>query len=87
MFAVAAHFGLTVYQMDVVTAFLNADLDEEIYMSQPPGLPPKLKAHGEEMVLCLHKSIYGLKQAFRQWYHEFGDTEARCIKYPDKFHF
>jgi hypothetical protein len=69
MFAVAAHFGLTIYQMDVVTAFLNADLEEDIYMpSQPPGLPPKLDAHGDEMVLCLHKSIYSLKQASRQWY-------------------
>jgi hypothetical protein len=36
MFAVAAYYGLTIYQMDVVTAFLNAELDEEIYMSQPP---------------------------------------------------
>jgi hypothetical protein len=68
MFALAAHYGLTIYQMDVVTAFLNAELDEEIYMAQPPGLPPKLNANGEEMVLRLHKSIYGLKQASRQWY-------------------
>jgi hypothetical protein len=68
MFALAAHYGLTIYQMYVVTAFLNADLDKEIYMSQPPGLPPKLNARGEEMVLKLHKSIYGLKQASRQWY-------------------
>jgi hypothetical protein len=51
MFALAAHYGLTIYQMDVVTAFLNAELDEEIYMAQPPGLPPKLNAHGDEMVL------------------------------------
>jgi hypothetical protein len=51
MFAIAAHFGLTIYQMDFVTAFLNAELDEEIYMSQPPGLAPKLNVHGEEMDL------------------------------------
>ena len=68
MFAVAAYYGLTIYQMDVVTAFLNAELDEEIYMTQPPSLPPKLNARGEEMVLKLYKSIYGLKQASRQFY-------------------
>jgi hypothetical protein len=68
VFAIAAHFGLTIYQMDVVTAFLNAELNEEIYMSQPPGLSPKLNVHSEEMVLQLRKSIYGLKQASRQWY-------------------
>lgn len=61
MFAIATYYGLTIYQIDVVTAFLNAKLDEEIYMSQPLALPPKLNAHRDEMVLRLHKSIYGLK--------------------------
>jgi hypothetical protein len=50
MFALAAHYGLTIYQMYVVTAFLNADLDEEIYMSQPPGLPPKLHHEKRELL-------------------------------------
>ncbi|TFY59187.1 hypothetical protein EVJ58_g5934 [Rhodofomes roseus] len=50
--------------MDVKTAFLNGDLDEEIYMEQPEGwaVPGK-----ENWVCLLKKAIYGLKQASRQW--------------------
>jgi hypothetical protein len=39
MFAVAVHFGLTIYQIDIVTAFLNAKLEEEIYMSATWSTP------------------------------------------------
>lgn len=64
----AAYYGLTIYQMDVITAFLNGDLKEEIYMTCPPGLPIKLLDNGTPLVLHLRKSLYGLKQASRVWY-------------------
>ena len=57
--------------MDVKTAFLNGDLDENVYMAQPKCVVVKEK---ERMGCCLKKSIYGLKQASRQWYLKFDST-------------
>ena len=57
--------------MDVKTAFLNGDLSETIYMNQPDGF----QKEGEEHLVCqLRKSIYGLKQASRQWYLKFDEV-------------
>jgi hypothetical protein len=57
--------------MDVKTAFLNGNLEEEIYMSQPDGFVEK----GNEGKVCkLNRSIYGLKQASRQWYILFDNA-------------
>ena len=68
LFALASIHDLYVHQMDMKTAFLNGDLNEEIYMEQPEGfvLP------GNEHKVCkLVKSLYGLKQAPKQWHHKF----------------
>ncbi|KAL6325227.1 hypothetical protein AAG906_023072 [Vitis piasezkii] len=57
--AIVAHFDLELHQMDVKTAFLNGDLDEEVYMEQPIGF---VEVGKEDLVCKLNKSIYGLKQ-------------------------
>ena len=60
LIAIAAINNLEIHQMDVKTAFLNGDLEEEIYMEQPEGFV----APGKEKKVCkLVKSLYGLKQA------------------------
>ena len=66
--SLAACHDLEVEQMDVKTAFLHGDLEEELYMEQPEGFI----AQGKEDYVCkLKKSLYGLKQAPRQWYKKF----------------
>ena len=60
--------------MDVKTAFLHGDLDEEIYMAHPEGFE---KPRNKEQLVCkLRKSLDVLKQTPRQWYHKF-DTFMR----------
>ena len=69
--ALVAHYDLELYQMDVKTTFLNGDLEEDVYMAQPKGFV----VEGKERMGCrLRKSIYGFKQASRQWYLKFDKT-------------
>jgi hypothetical protein len=65
LLALAAHSGWEVHHMDVKPAFLNGELDEEVYVRQPPGYGVDGK---EEAVLKLRKALYGLRQAPRAWY-------------------
>ncbi|KAL0533174.1 hypothetical protein IC582_030389 [Cucumis melo] len=63
LISITALNNLLIHQMDVKTAFLNGDLEEEIYMEQPEGFI----VHGQESKVCkLNKSLYGLKQALKQ---------------------
>ena len=65
------HYNLELHQMDVKTTFLNEDLEKNVYMAQPKGFVME----GKERMGCrLKKSIYGLKQASRQWYLKFDQT-------------
>ena len=67
LLAIGAHYDLEIHQMDVKTAFLNGDLEHEIYMCQPEGH----RVEGQEQLVCkLNKSLYGLKQAGRSWYEK-----------------
>ncbi|GJS79876.1 retrovirus-related pol polyprotein from transposon TNT 1-94 [Tanacetum coccineum] len=68
----AASKNITIYQMDVKTAFLNGKLKEEVYVSQPESfIDPDHLTH----VYRLKKALYGLKQAPRAWY----DTLSRFL--------
>ncbi|GJR94306.1 putative ribonuclease H-like domain-containing protein [Tanacetum coccineum] len=62
--AFAAHMNLVVYQMDVKTAFLNDNLQEEVYVSQPDGF---VDLDNPNHMYKLKKALYGLKQAPRAW--------------------
>ena len=68
--AIAAALDLEIAQLDVKTAFLYGDLNEELYMSQLTGFIKK----GEEKLVCrLKRSLYGLKQSSRSWNSKFNE--------------
>jgi hypothetical protein len=66
LIAIAAAEDMELDQMDVVTAFLQASIDEEVYVRQPKGFE-QLGPGGVELVCRLLKSLYGLKQSSRNW--------------------
>ncbi|XP_074337414.1 uncharacterized protein LOC141674602 [Apium graveolens] len=68
LIALASIHNLIIHQMDVKTAFLNGELDEEIYIKQPEGF---VMSGSEHKVCKLKKSLYGLKQAPKDWHQKF----------------
>ena len=81
---------MVIHQMDVVTTFLNAHLDEDVFMKQPPGFE---KSGKKNLVCKLKRSLYGLKQSPRQWNkviddflkkQNFKEIDADCCIYIKK---
>ena len=64
LIALTAQESWKLHHMDVKSAFLNGELEEEVYVKQPPGY---IKEGEEHKVLKLHKALYGLRQAPRAW--------------------
>jgi Reverse transcriptase (RNA-dependent DNA polymerase) len=64
LLSIAAHKGWEVHHMDVKSAFLNGELEEDVYVIQPPDFEIQEEEH---KVLKLHKDLYGLRQAPRAW--------------------
>lgn len=79
MLALAAIKGWSLSHLDINNAFLYGDLKEDIYMSLPPGYKVDWQtvegATSDSTLVCkLKKSLYGLKQASRQWYLKFSEV-------------
>lgn len=74
LLSLVAIFGWSLTQLDISNAFLNGDLDEEIYMKLPLGYSSKQGDLPPNAVCKLEKSRYGLKQASRQWFLKFQST-------------
>lgn len=63
--SLAAQHSWPIYQLDVKSAFLHGELEEQVFIDQPPGY---VKFGSEHKVYKLKKALYGLKQAPRSWY-------------------
>ena len=69
--SLATNLGWPLFQLDIKYKFLHGDLQEEMYMEQPPGFV----AQGESRKVCrLCKVIYGLKQSPKAWFGNFSEA-------------
>ncbi|KAG8481754.1 hypothetical protein CXB51_027217 [Gossypium anomalum] len=84
LLGIVAMHDLELEQLDVKTAFLHGEFEEDIYMQQPEGF---IVLEKEEYVCLLKKSLYGLKQSPRQWYKRFNMQSAKPVSTPLAAHF
>lgn len=76
-----ATYNLEMHQLDIKTAFLYGEFDEEIYLQQPQGFI----GTGQENIVCrLHVCLYVLKQASRVWNKHFDDFIRKFGLIPSK---
>ena len=69
--SLVATYNWDLHHLDIKNVFLYGDLQEEVYMEQPPGFV----AQGEIRRICLlRKSLYGLKQSPRAWFGKFSQV-------------
>ena len=69
--SLASTHGWDLHQLDIKNAFLHGDLQEEVYMEQPP----EFVAQGEiGRVYRIRKSLYGLKQSLHAWFGKFSEV-------------
>jgi hypothetical protein len=73
LFALVAADDLECDSIDITTAFLNGDLEEEIYMKPPEGYE-QYSTDGRLLYCLLLKALYGLKQGGRQWYLKLSEV-------------
>ncbi|GJS67898.1 zinc finger, CCHC-type containing protein [Tanacetum coccineum] len=71
LIALASIYSLIIHKIDVKIAFLNGELEEEVYMNQPLGF---ILPDNENKVCKLIKSLYGIKHAPKQWYQKFNEV-------------
>ncbi|KAH9678967.1 retrovirus-related pol polyprotein from transposon RE1 [Citrus sinensis] len=75
LLSLIANFNWSLHQLDIKNAFLNGDLEEEVYMEVPPGIE---SSHTKSKVCKLLKSLYGVKQSPRAWFVRFAKFVTKC---------
>ena len=75
--AIGIQKGYCIHQLDIRTAFLHGDIDEEVYVKPPEGI----SASDIHSCMKLRKSLYGLKQAPRLWHHKWRDVMSQMKFY------
>lgn len=68
LLSLAANLDWPLHQLDIKNAFLNGDLEEEVYIEIPMGLR---SSYNSGKMCRLYKSLYGLKQSIRDWFERF----------------
>jgi hypothetical protein len=83
LLAVAQKYKLAIHQMDVKTAFLNGELENDVYMEIPEGVEG-FEILRQKYVCKLNKALYGLRVSPRRWYEKFKETmlKLKFTVYP-----